>query len=128
MRVLLLCIAAFAFGADNGSNDLTKALYSDNLSLGITNQQGVFMMDYLAKGEGGGTFLNSKTETSALRFTGIRLLKSNHEPTHTDINDPAFMFNIQINSGNVEFGGSVRNLNIGDWTDAVSEMLSKNRE
>jgi hypothetical protein len=128
MRALLLCVFAVAFGADNDSSDLAKTLYSGNLSLGVIEQQGVFFTNYPTAQQESDTFLSVKRGNSALQFTGIGLLKSNYDPTHMNIKDPAFMFNIKLSGDNIELGGSVRDLSIGDWTDLASEIVGKSKE
>jgi hypothetical protein len=113
----------FAFAADNGSDNLTKALYADNLSLGVIDQQGVFFRNYPKLEQNNESLTSFKM--GAFHFTGIGLLESNHNPTLMDIKDPAFMFNIKLSGNNIEIGGGVRDLSIGDWTDMMSEIMSK---
>ncbi|MDR0666792.1 MAG: hypothetical protein LBF71_05190 [Campylobacteraceae bacterium] len=129
MKALLLCIFVAAFAADNDSNSLANALYSDNLSLGVIDQQGVFFVNYPTIKQENDNFMSFKSGTSTFRFTGIGLLESNYNPMHMDVKDPAFMFNIKLNGDNsVEIGGGVRNLNLGDWTDLVNEIIDKKEE
>lgn len=118
-----MCIFVFAFAVDNSSDNLTKALYADNLSLGIVDQQGVFFRNYPKLEQNNESFMGFKT--GALHFTGVGLLESNYNPTLIDIKDPAFMFNIKLSGDDIEIGGGIRNLSIGDWTDIMSEIMSK---
>jgi hypothetical protein len=113
----------FALAADNSSDNLTKALYSDNLSLGVIDQQGIFFKKYPTLEQNNESFMSFRT--GAFRFTGVGILESNHNPTLIDVKDPAFMFNIKLSGDNLEIGGGIRDLNIGDWTDIMSETVSK---
>jgi hypothetical protein len=123
MRVFLLCIFVFAFASNNSSGNLTKALYSDNLTMGVVDQQSIFFRNYPKLEQNSESFMGFKAGT--VHFAGVGLLKSNHNPTFVDIKDPAFMFNIKLNGDNIEIGGGIRDLNIGDWTNIMSEIMSK---
>ncbi|MDR0762812.1 MAG: hypothetical protein LBF13_07190 [Campylobacteraceae bacterium] len=122
-RFLLLSILTLNLWANETSN-LIKALHSDNLSLGIIEQQGVFLTPKVNLGSENST--DFKVGTSMMRFTGLGLLKSNYNPTLIDeIGDPAFMFNIRLKGDAIEFGGSVRNLKLGDWTEFINNINKK---
>jgi hypothetical protein len=124
MKRVLLSILLFDLWANETSVNLIEALHSDNLSLGVLEQQGVFSTPTVNLG--GKTLTDFKIGASTLRFTGLGLLKSDHSPTLIDeIADPAFMLNIKLSGDTIEFGGSVRDLKLGDWTDFINNVNKK---
>jgi hypothetical protein len=117
----------FGLRADEASVNLVKALHSDNLSLGIIEQQGVFPAPKINLD--GKTFTDFKIGDSTLHFTGFGLLKSNYSPTLIDgAGDPAFMFNIKLSGNTIEIGGNVRDLKFGDWADFINNMNKKSED
>ncbi|MDR2635758.1 MAG: hypothetical protein LBC08_02885 [Campylobacteraceae bacterium] len=124
MKKFLLFIFISGLWANETSSDLIKALNSDNVSLGLVEQQGVFPSPKINLNLNGEN--DFKIGTSSLRFSGLGLLKSQYSPTLIDeLGDPAFMFNIKLSGKTIELGGSVRNLKLGDWTEFLNSADKK---
>ncbi|MDR2341955.1 MAG: hypothetical protein LBD84_02795 [Campylobacteraceae bacterium] len=112
--------------------NLMKALISRNVKIDIANQLGVFFADdsyeiHTIIDNSAASKLGLKAGDNLINFGGIELSNSYIGPFHEDFynqKSPSFMLTIKRQGNTIEFGGSIKDLPIKEWSDNFLKRYS----